>query len=72
MIILGGIGNGRGRSRRKLELIGEKENSMKKRLFFNMVFIFSIVLLFQSFYTDEGMWPISETYLLRDDETHRI
>jgi hypothetical protein len=33
---------------------------MKKQFLFSMVFIFCLALLFQSFYAEEGMWPISE------------
>ncbi len=33
---------------------------MKKQYLFSMVFIFCLALLFQSFYAEEGMWPISE------------
>jgi len=37
-----------------------KERTMKKQFLFSMVFIFCLALLFQSFYAEEGMWPISE------------
>ncbi|MCK4644992.1 MAG: S46 family peptidase [Candidatus Aminicenantes bacterium] len=33
---------------------------MKKQYLFSLVFVFCIAFLFQSFYAEEGMWPISE------------
>ncbi len=47
-----------------LSRIFSEERSMKKHLFIGLALIFISALISQSFYAEEGMWPISEIHKL--------